>query len=309
MLVVDLKNQIVNNQLDNFYVFSGVEEGIMGVYVAQICKRTNMVRKVSDSVDEVYKDITSKSLLNQACVHVIREDSAFLKDEKAWDTFKAQIRNGIVILIYPNLDKKIKFYKFFENDVIQFEPMAAEVLKAYIQQKIKLNEDWCLELIKNCNSSYSRIMSEVDKIDCISKALNTDADCAYRRLMFDNAIHVEKTFDVFKYVDAIMSRDYDEAFDKLNFVKEQKIEILLTSLLYTNFRSLMIYLNDGGGQGVCDRTGLSMWQIKGCGLSSKHYKALEAEVITEFLHKCEMGLKTGSVPTDNFVEYLLVNIL
>lgn len=41
MLISELKNNIVAGNIDNFYIFTGEEEGIMDIYIRQITKSSD----------------------------------------------------------------------------------------------------------------------------------------------------------------------------------------------------------------------------------------------------------------------------
>ena len=63
MLISELKNSIVTGNLNNFYIFTGDEEGIMSIYIKQIVKKLGLTIKWVDSIQEVSKLLNLKSLV------------------------------------------------------------------------------------------------------------------------------------------------------------------------------------------------------------------------------------------------------
>ena len=119
MLISDLKNDIVAGNIRNFYIFTGEEEGIMDIYIRQICKKLGLTIKWADSIQEVSKQLNLKSLVKVRYLYLVRQDNAFKQEEKLWEMLKNGISGQHIILIQPEIDKRSsKFYKFFEESIL-----------------------------------------------------------------------------------------------------------------------------------------------------------------------------------------------
>lgn len=311
MLISDLKNNIVNNNIRNFYIFTGEEEGIMDIYIRQICKKLGLTIKWADSIQEVSKQLNLKSLVKVRYLYLVRRDNAFKSDEKLWEMLKNGISGQYIILIQPEIDKRSsKFFKFFEDIMIKFEKLSTDMLIKYVQSKARnLSTDKIEKLCEWCSNSYSRVMNEVDKIVCLSKATNKDYDTCFDWLVKDNGIHQDKEFDILKYANDVMFRNCHTCLKQRKEVKNRGAEVTLIALLCTSFRNLVLFKNDGGGPGVCARTGMIGWQVK-CALDFDSYFGLEeSEEILLFLQDLDVKIKRGLISQEFILDYLLARVL
>ena len=81
---MDFKNKIVTGDLNNFYIFTGPEEGVMQLYIKQIAKKLGLTIKWADSVQEVNKLVNLKSLVGVNYLYLIRLYNAFKSQETLW---------------------------------------------------------------------------------------------------------------------------------------------------------------------------------------------------------------------------------
>ena len=310
MLISELKNKIVTGDLDNFYIFTGPEEGIMQLYIKQIAKKLGLTIKWVDSVQEVCKLVNLKSLVKTRYLYLIRLDNSFKSQENLWEKAKQFVGN-FVILIQPEIDKRSKkFVDFFEKETIKFEKLAPEMLQAYGKKVCpSLSIGNIDNLVEWCGHSYSRLMSELDKVKTLSIALKITQDEAFDLLVGENGIYKEKQFDVFEYTNQILSRNAYKCYSDFEFVKAQQQEILIVGLLGASFKNMVLLKNDGGGKGVCDRTGLTSWQIK-CAIDfDKYFNIDECERNLLLLQDTEVKIKTGVLTPDIALNYILAEIL
>lgn len=310
MLISELKNSIVTGKFNNFYIFTGCEEGIMDIYIKQIAKKLGLTIKWVDSLEEISKFLNLKSLVNVKYLYLVRQDKNIKNAEEDWQFFKENITGNYVILIEPNIDKKTKFYKFFQDTIVTFDKLAPEMLANYGKKTCpSLSANNMQKLIEWCGLSYARLLNELDKVKTLSKSQNISEDEAFFMLVGENCIYKEKEFDVFKYVNNILSRNYEKCYADKDYVKSQNCDILIVSLLIASFRNLVLLKNDGGGQGVCNRTGLTGWQVK-CAIEVDEYFTLdECEYILLFLQDTEVKIKTGVLDLNIVLDYILAEIL
>lgn len=310
MLISELKNNIVAGNIDNFYIFTGEEEGIMDIYIRQITKKLGLTIKWADSIAEVSKSLNLKSLVKVRYLYLVRQDSAIITQEKQWDFLKNKIVGHHIVLIQPSIDKKTKFYKFFEDSIVKFDKMAPEMLQGYGKKVCpSLSSTNIEKLIQWCGCSYLRLMNELDKIKTLGKTRSISDDIAFDCLDQDNGIFKEREFDILQYVNFILTRNYYACYQDIPAVKALKNEIGLIGLLRASFRNLVLLKNDGGGKGICERTGMTGWQVK-CAIEvDEYYNIDECENILLFLQDTEVKIKTGVLDPNIIVDYLLAEIL
>lgn len=309
MLISDLKNGIVTGNINNFHIFTGEEEGIMDIYINQIAKKKNLTIKWADSMQEVCKLANLKSLVTVKYLYLVRQDNAILNQENLWLLMRNFVGN-YVVLIQPQINKKNKFYKEFEDLTVKFDKLSTEQLSQYGKKFCPgLSLDKIEKLCGWCGNSYLRLLNELDKVSTLAKTMKISNDSSFDMLDADKGIFKEREFDVFNYVNKILTRNSYACYYDKDYVKSQQCEILLVSLLTASFRNLVLLKNDGGGKGVCERTGLTGWQIK-CAIEVDEYFNIdECEKLLLFLQETEVKIKTGVLSPEITLDYILAEIL
>lgn len=310
MLISELKNGIVRGQLNNFYIFTGQEEGIMSVYIKQIAKKLNLAMKWVDSVEEILSRVNLKSITKVRYLYLVRVDNSFKSQEKLWQKV-LNINGNYAILIQPEIDKRsTKFIKFFENNIIDFEKLSPSLLEGYAKRLCSgLSTKNIQDLISWCDNSYSRLINELDKVNTLSKAENISQDGAFRQLVEENGIFRENEIDVFKYVNYMLSRNLYECLKFNSYIENTQQEILVISLLFDAFKNFYLLKQDGGGKGVCDRTGMTSWQVKTAIDFHKNYELSECEENMLFLQDLEVKIKTGAVTPGQLNMYIISEVV
>ena len=321
MTIIDLKNQIMKNCLNNVYVFVGEEIGIINIYLNQMSKVLNMPITRADSVLSIYNQCVSKSMFgNTIGFYVIRNDNDITKQEKAYQTLSADIGKNVIVLLYDKIDSRLKFGKFFKEQTIVFEKLAPSVLKTYVKKSCPgLSDKHCDQLIELCNGSYDLCMLEIDKIqqycaysfsnDLLLKQCILTEDKAFLELLNCGAIYQPEETDVFKFTNAVCSRDKEESFKLEKILRDngtQSINILGT--LYNSMKSIML-IQCCNGQNVCEVTGLDNRQVyfnkKYCG----KYLTIELVTSVKLISRVIDGIKNGWIDDIYATRYVLCNIM
>jgi DNA polymerase III delta subunit len=310
MLISELKNNIVQGNIDNFYIFTGPEEGIMDIYIKQISKKLGLTIKWVDSLEEVSKQLNLKSLVKVRYLYLIRQDKAIKTQETMWEFLKTKIVGNYIILIEPTVDKKTKFYKFFEDKMVTFEKLSLEMLAQYAKRRCPSLSDKNIEkLCEWCSNSYLRVMNELDKIATLSKQTGLIVDSAMSVLDQEGGIYKEQHFDIFQYSDLILNRNVNACYEYINKAKQLNQDILLLGCLMQAFRGLVLLKNDGGGKGLCERTGLTPWQARCAIQVDSNFGVEECENNLLFLQDLDVKIKTGGIQPDMVLNYILAEIL
>lgn len=305
MNLMDLKLQIKNKNINNYYLFTGDEEGILNLYIQQIAKALDCVIKRVDHLEEVFSEINSKVIGGTKNLYVVRQDDKFIADEKNWN--RLNNISGNLILHYPKIDARKRFFKYVEDRTVKFDRLGDEILSKYIQSKIEIDSNNCLKLIKMCNSDYLRIISECEKIKKYAQSQNFDDNFSFHFLDRVGAIHKEYNFDIFKTVESIFLQD-QEVLTNIKNLKLQKVELLLISLMYTAVRTMMILNVEDNGKGICERTGLTSWNIAQVTRFKHKYDYEQCVELMRTLRKIEQGIKTGKFQENYVIDYILASI-
>ena len=224
MNIQELQKQIIDKQLDNLYIFLGEEIAIQKIYINKMAEINHLEIQYIEEYKQIHNSLKVQDLFNTKKLYVILDDLDILKQ----DNIEINPNENIVIFKYNNLDKRSKFYKQFENRIIEFNKLSDEVLTKYIQKEIPLNNQNCKKLIDICNSNYNQILLEVDKIKNY-KDLNMEThtgmefipkDTKFELLEKQGAFHKEISDITFTFIEKVITRDIKAIFELQKQLKQ-----------------------------------------------------------------------------------------
>lgn len=193
MNIITLKNQIVNNNLNHFYVFAGEEISLANIYLN---KMGNVVR--IDSVADIFSKLKTRNKLfktQESIVYVVRDDSDFINNPKVEELIN-QIKYNTLVVCCTELKKNSKFYKICKDYLIEFNPMTTEQLKGEVKRLLPMSNEMTEQLILACDNNYGAILSEIDKVKY--------SDISVIEELIENS----RTYTVFTFIDLLFNKDY-----------------------------------------------------------------------------------------------------
>lgn len=316
MNVADVKTDIKNNAIRPYYIFAGDELEVQRIYVNKIAEVLGYPVVRVNSISDVWPSIITPTLFDSPCVYVVRDDKDIMQSEE----LQTQLNNGflnenVVIHLLSSVDKRTKWYKSNSDKIVLFERLSTDLLMKYVKKLTTLNNANCERLIAICESDYSRILLEIDKIkrftwEIEEKAHNESReDVAFERLVADGVIHTPPKDAIFELVDAILTRQINKVYDLLRQCYEVgEANMVILSVLYNNARQVLQVQACSSGD-ICKATGLSEWQVKCAKAKCNHYTIDELLDILQFTQETQKGIITGQIDDSISVEQLLVNIL
>lgn len=293
MDLVQLKKQIKEKKLNNFYILAGEEIGVLNMYINKM--GSNIVR--ADEVADIWRNLTTRTLGRENTVYVVRDDKKFMSMEKVWENLGDKIKNGILVICITNLDKRSKFYKAFLNDIVIFERMTEAQLLHFCKKKLPAVSDSILKyLIYLCNNDYTRVENEIDKLKRLNKPVTEQ--------LLEDIIIPPKESTAFTYVDAVLRGEYANAiYDLNNLISNNESGVMLLGLLYSNFRNAILVVgNKDGNHGV---NGYIAKQLK----EKLVYQPNELLAIVRIIQKYEKGIKTGMYEEKYAIQAATLEIL
>lgn len=321
MTIIDLKNQIMKNCLANVYIFVGEEIGIMNIYLNQMSKTLNMPVTRAESVASIYAQCTSRSMFgNTTGFYVIRNDKDITKEEKAYQSLSKDIGKNVIVLLYDKVDSRLKFGKFFKDQTITFEKLAPNVLKSYVKKACPgLSDKNCEHLIELCNGSYDLCMLEIDKIQQYADysftqeiKMNSDMmteDKSFLELLKSGVIYQQEETDVFKFTDAVCSRNKRLAFElEQVLMANNNSSINILGTLYNSMKSVML-IQVCEGKNISEVTGLDNRLIYFNKKYVGKYSSSELVKAIKLISKVIEGVKNGWIDDVYATKFVLVNIL
>lgn len=314
MEVTELKAKIKSNKLPNFLIFTGDEWAVQNIYIRQIASRNMEVRRI-DSITDIISKLKNKSFLsNQKLLYVVRDDKELMSNAKWWGRIEKLLGNNILILLITKPDKRTKFYNQYKNTFIEFKPLNEANLKKYVLKEIpKASSKNIDTLMTICEGNYGRILLELDKIKHWRIGYGKDKqqlmpeDGALLRLINDGTIYKPPKDAIFDFVDAVLDRKAQKAFELYENCKGVgEATLTLLTVLFNNAKAVL-QVQDCESKDVSKSTGLTGWQIMNAKKHLNNYDTEELEDLLQLITRCEQAIKTGEIEDQFVVEYILVN--
>jgi DNA polymerase III delta subunit len=186
--------------------------------------------------------------------------------------------------------------------------MKPEVLTKYIQKDIDLSDSSCAKLIEVCESDYSRILLEVDKIKRYATKCKHPVDCAFMILMKEQVIFQPPKDAVFDFVDAVLKGKKELAFYLLRCSYEfGEATMVLLSNLYNSTKQLLQVQSYSGEGKITEATGLTPFQVKLASERKGRNSLGDLIYLMRLVRDTEKGIKTGQIEESMALYYILVN--
>ena len=318
MEVQAIKNQIKAGKFSSFYIFTGDEWKVQDIYIQQIANKSGLILTRIDSIADVYSTLKNKSFFSRAHCYVLRDDKDLLTNEKLQDQIDAgMLGQNILIFQLNSLDKRTKFYNRYKDTVVAFDPLNPAILAKYIKREINLQDRSIEKLMEICENDYGRCLLEIDKIkrfgSCTFTEVNGngyDADAAMQYLIEDGTIYTPPKDAIFDFVDAVLDKKVNLAFDLYSQCLEiGEATLVMLSVLYTNAKAVLQVQTSAGSEDLIKTTGLTAWQIKN---AKAHINKYSKEALIDMLYliqNIESGIKRGAVEEEFAIEYVLTEVL
>ena len=315
MTIIDLKDQIIKNNLSNFYIFTGTEIGIINIYLQQMSNKLGLPITRADSILSIYGKCQGGSLFGDSTgFYVIRDDRDFMKQEQLFDTIKTSIRKNVIVLLYDKIDSRLKFGKHFKDDIVAFEKLTPNVLKSYIKKEIPLSDKNIETLMEVCCGSYDMCMLEVDKIKQYTDSLyllcnKKDYDAGFSELLKCGVIYQPEETDVFKFTEAVCNRNKKLAFElEQVLMANNNSSINILGTLYNSMKSVML-IQVCESKNISEVTGLDNRLIYFNKKYVGKYSSGELVKAIKLISKVIEGVKNGWIDDVYATKFVLVNIL
>ena len=312
-----LKSQLASNKISSVYVFTGPEWVAQKTYINHIAKIRGLEVRRIESIADVFSKLKNSSFIRTDFVYVARDDSEFMQNEKLQDQLSSVMQKSVYISLVTSVDKRTKFYKKYQNDMVEFEYFSDKILKKYIQKSIDLSDAYCQKLIDICESDYGRILLEIDKIKQYQKTTEdvqwdgtekTTTKSCFNTLLSEGVIYRPPKDAIFDFVNAVLNRS-TKCWDLLyQSYAVGEANMVLLSVLYNNIKQTL-QVQSCKSSDISKSTGLTGWQIKCVKEYVNNYSNGELVAGMKLLEKISTGIKTGQIEDEFSVQYFLCNFL
>lgn len=305
-----LKTHIKNKAFDPVYIFTGPEVGVMDIYIKQMAKVQEANIVMLDGIDDLAKKMHRGSIVKNASIYILRDCKEITQDIDLARkiTQKNTLSGAVLLLIYTSIDKRSKVYKEFQDAIVDFQPMRPEILTKYIQKEVTLTDKSYTHLIEVCESDYSRILLEVDKVKRFAKSRGVSHEGAFIQLISEGVIFQPPKDAVFDFVDAVLKGKKELAFKLLRSSYEfGEATMVLLSNLYNSTKQLLQVQSFKGDGKITEATGLTPFQVKLASERKGRNSTGDLIYLMRLVRDTEKGIKTGAVEESMAMPYILAN--
>ena len=313
MDITVVKQQIKNKEPKHFYLFVGEEVEVMRIYINKIAECINVKPTYVDTVAEIMPRLSGNSFLSVPQCYVIREDNDFIKSDAVQDFVDEKIQHkNIVILSFYSLDKRTKFYKTYNDSIIEFNRLNEQILSKYIAKEINLSERNMRTLMEVCEFDYGRCLLEIDKIKTYIAAHRLPVgydDSVFIDMLKDGTIYEPPYDAIFDFVDAVLKRKVKLSYNLYQQCKDiGESNLALLSVLQSNAKAVL-QVQSCTSKDIANSTGLTGFQIKCAKERCNYYRNRELVDMLKLIQRVERSIKTGEIEEQVSIDYVLVNVL
>ncbi len=307
MQLFDLMSGIKNKNLPKFLVFTGPEYAIMEIYIQQLVNRYKLNKTNITVVNQVVKKQRVVSLIGDNNLYICRYDTDFTKQEKEWTDVDKKLGNNFLILILSSIDKRGKFYKQFENVIVEFTEQDFNTVSSMVEKQIQINKQHVERLVTSCGNNYSKCLLEIDKIKCLAKVRSLDVDTAYETLLKEGTIYELQESKLQEFTNAVMTRDVS-CFSKYKaLIRNNEPNMIIITWLYNAVRNQLCVQTVANPTQAT--TGLKYFFIKECLDRKGYYTTKQLVNFLNVIRYCEQGIKLGWLEDSLSVDYILASVL
>lgn len=131
-------------------------------------------------------------------------------------------------------------------------------------------------------------------------------DEIFEKFIEDEVIAVEPQDAIFDFVAAFLERTPSKAYNLLQQSKAiGEANLTLLAVLYNNIKTLLQVQSTND----CKAAGINKWQANNVLPFKGNYKNGELVKAMRLIRSVEKGIKTGTMPDDLAVEYIIVSIM
>ena len=269
-------------------------------YVKEISEQRKKTIEVVDDLSELSQpsnDIFGASLLIQDVLYV-----CFMKEFDGEAVDKAlTIRDDLVIIA-----DKVKLKGAWESRIVEIPRLEDWQIKDYLYSRAEGVDseklDWLLAL---CQNDIYRIAQEADKLALFEKS---EQNKVFQEFIDDDVFGDMSTYSIFNMSNAILDKNLPELKRIWEEIDRIDVEPLgMVTILRNNIRNIMkIQLGTTPTPESCGMKPAQFYAVsKSCGKFSKE-RLLE---IFSMLTDIDIKLKTGEMPAEMILDYVILNVL
>lgn len=293
MNIIKLKSHIENKTLDDSFLILKYTDVpfIAKQYVDEISKFKNRQIVYVDSIDDIAENIFGDDNI----LYVMNTD-------KLVRPIKATSLNNKVI-ICSSIDEDI--LESVKDYVVDIPKLQQWQIRAYASKNLSGLSTEEVNWLSDITKDVYRLSNEMDKISIFNKE---EQSKIFRLLNDEDAYCDLNSNTIFNFTNAITKRNIKVVKNILETLETMDVEpVGVLTILYKSFKNIIdIQMSSNP---TPESLNMSQKQFYAIRYNLGKFTNSELIQIFETLTSIDKKLKSGNLPADNIIEYLLINIL
>lgn len=304
MTIQELKQQIESGSVtDDLIIFKDTESGfISSQYVNAISKIRGVPIEFMNSPEDMATDLSNifidASTENKPRLGVVKSEVY------VWGVNNVTPLKGLILIVSKFADKSTE--KALEPYIVNVPKIEPWMIRDYVHSTVTGVDAKTLDYILNiCGTNYLRLQQELDKI-----LLFEEMERKYfvPALLQDGALDDLSTYNIFNFTNAITARNIDSIrsiYSELNRVDVNEFGLL--TILLKNFRNMIMVQTSSNP--TPENTGLDSKTLYAIKKLPRAYTPEQLVKIYTLLLDIDRQIKTGELPVEVVIDYMIVKIL
>ena len=304
MTIQELKHQIESGVVtDELIIFKDAENNfISNQYIQEISKVKKKSIEYVDGIDELLAESDSIFFDEQpaatSCIRVLKTEVF------PWEDNAIARLQGVIVVVQKFAEKSIE--KQFEKYIVNVPRIEDWMLKDYVYSTTEGVEqkylDWLMQL---CGKNIDRLQSELDKLKLFRE---DERKYLFQDMVHDGAFDDLSSYSIFNFTNAVTSKDINALKSVYKEIDRVDInEFGLLTILIKNFKNIMMVQLTSNP--TSENTGLDGKQLYAIKKIPRVYSPAQLVSIYQFLLDIDRQVKSGELPTDIMIDYMITKIL
>lgn len=313
-LLQDLKQEILDNKLQKFYVFYGEDYGIRKHYIDKLSTFFGKT-VICNSCEQLSTQTVTNSFFTQKQLIIIYNDIQFAKSStRVIQTFISRLKTDSVILVYEEELPTSTLFKEFSQYITYFPVVESKIAVEFVESELSLVPQNKEKLAKNCKNNYNNILLEADKIKSYAQAKNITQENAYEALEITNQLLQEyEVFNSYQFMEDVLTGQFEKLTYWVHIVKHNNTERFYYSLTSMFYDALIAFLvtkygrRDGSSR--CYNYKLPWGRTKTIRDLNVYYTSKDLLTIANGICSIDRKVKRGELQVDNLIDYFITYII
>lgn len=293
MNIIELKKNIEDKTLNDSFLILKYSDFpfIARQYVEAISEFKNKPIVYVESLD----DITSNIFGEDDNLYVMNID----KIDKQFRS--ASLNNKIVIC--KSIDADV--LEGMRQYVVEIPKLQQWQIRAYTAKNLPGLSNEEINWLSDVTKDIYRLSNEVDKIKIFNKK---DQGQIFSLLNKEDAYGDLNSSTIFNFTNAITKRDIKTAKNILDTIETMDVEPMgVVSILYKSFKNIIDIQMSANA--TAESLGMNPKQFSAIKYNLGKFTNTELIKIFDMITLVDYQLKSGNLPNDKIIDYLLINIL